>query len=61
MILTGNFGGMEGVQKSMEKLQKQMDEIRKQAEKLRENPSNDLFSALILSCFDRDQNVLGSW
>lgn len=37
----GNFGGMEGLQKSMEKLQEQMDEIRKQAEKLRENLSND--------------------
>lgn len=41
MMPIGNFGGMEGLQKSMEKLQKQMDEIRKQAEKLRENPSND--------------------
>ena len=32
MILTGNFGGMEGVQKSMEKLQNPMDELRKKTE-----------------------------
>lgn len=56
MIPTGNFGGMEGVQKSMEKLQNPMDELRKKTEfDKTENFEQDRFKHELLD------DELGDW